>query len=139
MTNGMTIGKLAKRAGVTTDTIRFYEDEGILLPTEKTDAGYRMYGDGAVRRLGFIRHAQRCGMTLSDIRQLLQLKADDGSCCGDVRAFAEQKRQQLQEKILAMTAMSQALSELIHVCTAEDRPVDDCPILAALESQMKTG
>ncbi|MBN8736355.1 MAG: heavy metal-responsive transcriptional regulator [Xanthomonadales bacterium] len=132
----MTIGKLAKCTGVTTDTIRFYEDEGILLPVEKTDAGYRLYDSDAVRRLVFIRHAQRCGMSLSEIRQLLDLKTDDRSCCGDVRALAKQKQVQLEEKIRSMVAMSQALSELIETCTVEDRSTDDCPILAALESRL---
>lgn len=133
----MTIGKLAKRAGISADAIRFYEDEGILLPAEKTEAGYRMYGDDAVRRLSFIKHAQQCGMTLSEIRQLLELKSDDYSCCGDVRSLAMQKKMQIEQKIQAMQAMSQALTELIDICTDEDRPVDDCPILAALESHLE--
>lgn len=133
---GMTIGKLAKRAGISADAIRFYEDEGILLPAEKTDAGYRLYREDAVRRVRFIKHAQQCGMTLSEIRQLLELKTDGCSCCGDVRSLAKQKRMQIEQKIKAMQAMSQALSELIEICTDEDRPVDDCPILEALESHL---
>ena len=89
---GMTIGKLAKRTGISADAIRFYEDEGILLPAEKTEAGYRLYGEDAVRRVSFIKHAQQCGMTLSEIRQLIDLKSDGGSCCGDVRTLAIQKK-----------------------------------------------
>lgn len=134
----MTIGKLAKRAGISADAIRFYEDEGILRPTEKTEAGYRLYDEDAVRRVSFIKHAQQCGMTLSEIRQLLELKSDGCSCCGDVRSLAKQKRMQIEQKIKAMQAMSQALSELIDICTDEDRPVDDCPILAALESHLES-
>lgn len=133
---GMTIGKLAKRAEVSADTIRFYEDEGLLLPATKTEAGYRLYDEDAVRRLDFIRHAQQCGMTLAEIRQLLELKADDSSCCSDVRSLAIRKKLQLEQKIRTMKAMSHALSDLIEICTAEDRPLDDCPILAALESSM---
>lgn len=132
----MTIGKLAKLAEVSADTIRFYEDERLLMPANKTEAGYRLYDEDAVRRLDFIRHAQHCGMTLSEIRQLLELKADDSSCCSDVRSLAIRKKLQLEQNIKAMQAMSQALSELIGICTAEDRPLDDCPILAALESSM---
>ncbi|TAM96698.1 MAG: MerR family transcriptional regulator, partial [Rhodanobacteraceae bacterium] len=67
----MTIGKLAKLTEVSTDTLRFYEDESLLRPAGKTEAGYRLYGQDAVRRLDFIKHAQHCGMTLSEIRQLL--------------------------------------------------------------------
>ena len=132
----LTIGKLAKLSAVSTDTIRFYEDERLLLPASKTESGYRLYGPDAVRRLDFIKHAQRCGMTLSEVRQLLEMKADDRSCCSDVRSLAIRKQLQLEQKIKAMKAMSQALSALIEICTAEDRPLDDCPILAALESSM---
>lgn len=133
---GMTIGKLAKRAGVSMDAIRHYEEQGVLLPAEKTEAGYRLYGASSLRRLDFIKHAQSCGMTLAEIRQLLDLKADDRSCCSDVRGLAIRKKLQLEQKIKTMTAMSRALSELIEICTAEDRPLDDCPILAALESSL---
>lgn len=132
----MTIGKLAKRVGISTDAIRFYEDEGILLPAKKSEAGYRLYNQDAVRRVRFIKHAQQCGMTLSEIRRLLDLKSDDCSCCGDVRSLAIKKKSQLEERIKAMKAMSRALGELIDTCTAEDRPLDDCPILAALDSNL---
>jgi len=132
----LTIGKLAKLAEISTDTLRFYEDESLLIPAGKTEAGYRLYGEGAVRRLDFIKHAQHCGMTLSEIRQLLELRADDSSCCSDVRSLAIRKKLQLEHKIKTMQVMSQALSELIDICTAEDRPLDNCPILTALESSI---
>ncbi len=132
----LTIGKLAKLAEVSTDALRFYEDESLLIPAGKTEAGYRLYGQDAVRRLDFIKHAQHCGMTLSEIRQLLELKADDSSCCSDVRSLAIRKKLQLEHKIRTMQAMSQALSELIDICTAEDQPLEDCPILAALEASI---
>lgn len=132
----LTIGKLAKLGQVSTDTIRFYEDEGLLMPARKTDAGYRLYGEDAVRRLSFIKHAQQCGLTLSEIHQLLELKNRDSSCCSDVRSLAIQKKLQLEAKIKAMKAMSQALSELVDICTVEENPLDECPILAALESSM---
>lgn len=132
----LTIGKLAKLTEVSTDTIRYYENERLLMPASKTEAGYRLYGPDAVRRLDFIKHAQHCGMTLSEIRQLLELKADDSSCCSDVRSLAIRKKLQLEQKIKTMQAMSQALSRLIAICTAGDQPLDDCPILAALESSV---
>lgn len=132
----LTIGKLAKRTDVSLDTIRFYEDERLLMPAGKTTAGYRLYGEEAVRRLEFIKHAQHCGMTLAEIRQLLELKADDSACCRDVRNLAIRKKLQLEQKIKTMTAMSHALSKLIEVCTGEQRPLTDCPILAALQSSV---
>lgn len=135
----LTIGKLAQRAGISTDTIRFYEDERLLKPAAKSPAGYRLFSDDAVRRLVFIRHAQQCGMTLAEIRALLELKTDDTACCRDVRSLAIRKKLELEHKIKTMTTMSQALSKLIAICTAEHRPLTDCPILAALESSGSDG
>lgn len=132
----LTIGKLAKLAEISTDTLRYYEDERLLMPASKTEVGYRLYGQDAVRRLDFIKHAQHCGMTLSEIRQLLELRADDSACCSDVRSLAIRKKLQLEQKIKTMQAMSQALSKLIAICTAEDKPLDNCPILAVMESSV---
>lgn len=129
----MTIGQLAKQCGVSADTLRFYEDERILLPTEKSPAGYRLYGGDAILRLTFIRQAQQCGLTLAEIRQLLEFRAGGCACCGDVRALAAEKKRQLDEKVRTMQAMSRTLARLIDICTDSDRPVQDCPILSALE------
>jgi MerR family Zn(II)-responsive transcriptional regulator of zntA len=74
-----TIGKVATLAGVSTDTLRYYEKEGLITPASKTGAGYRLYHDEALRRIRFIKHAQHCGFTLSDIQELLRLKHSDAS------------------------------------------------------------
>lgn len=131
-----TIGKLAARTDVRPDTIRYYEKEALLVPVRKTAAGYRLYDDDAVRRIRFIRQAQHCGFSLAEIRELLALKNTDSVCCEDVRGIAVQKKLQLEHKIKALKAMSQALTELITICNDETRPLDECPILAALENSM---
>lgn len=133
----LTIGKVAKIAQVSVDTIRYYEKEGLLNPAQKSGAGYRLYNQDAVRRLNFIKHAQHCGLSLSEIRELLDLKSRDDACCNDVRSVAIQKKLQLEHKIKSLKAMSQALSELIDVCTDSMKPLDACPILAALEESLK--
>lgn len=135
----LTIGKVAKRAEVSIDTIRYYERGGLLSPAQKSGAGYRLYNEEAVRRLYFIKHAQQCGLALAEIRQLLELKRQDGACCEDVRSLVIQKKLQLEHKIKALKAMSQALSELIAICVDDAKPLDACPILAALEASLKNG
>ncbi|OZA29845.1 MAG: heavy metal-responsive transcriptional regulator [Hydrogenophilales bacterium 17-61-9] len=130
------IGKLAQQVGVTPDTVRYYEKEGLLAPTRKTAAGYRLYDADAVRRLRFIRQAQQCGFSLAEIGELLALKNSDESCCKDVRSVAIGKKLQLEHKIRALQLMSQALGELIATCNDETRPLDACPILAALETSV---
>ena len=132
----LTIGKLALSADVTTDTVRYYEKEGLLAPVRKTDAGYRLYDDTAIRRLRFIKQAQQCGFSLAEIRELLALKSSDAACCKDVKSVAIEKKLHLEHKIKALQVMSQALSELITICDDETRPLEECPILAALESSM---
>lgn len=129
----LTIGKLAQAAGISTDALRYYEREGLLAPAAKTGSGYRLYGEDAVRRVRFIQHAQACGFTLAEIRELLHLRQSDSACCNDVRQRAIDKRLQLAAKIRAMQAMSAALERLIDECADGTQAVEECPILAALE------
>ena len=131
-----TIGKLAMLAGVTTDTVRYYEKEGLLIPVSKTAAGYRLYDEDTIRRLRFIRQAQQCGFSLTEIRELLTLRNSDEACCKDVKSVAIAKKLQLEHKIKALQTMSRALSELIFICNNETQPLDECPILSALENSM---
>lgn len=131
-----TIGKLAAEAEVTADAIRYYEKEGLLAPAAKTDSGYRLYDMEAVRRLRFIKQAQHCGFTLAEIRELLALRNSDAACCNDVKSVAVAKKLQLEHKIRALQVMSGALNELIDACNGEARPLDECPIVAALESSL---
>ncbi|HHY50972.1 MAG TPA: heavy metal-responsive transcriptional regulator [Alphaproteobacteria bacterium] len=130
----LTIGKLAKAGDISPDALRYYEREGLLAPASKTDGGYRLYGEDAVRRVRFIQHAQACGFTLAEIRELLHLRQADGACCDDVKSRAVEKKLQLAAKIRAIQAMSAALDVLIAECAGGALPVDDCPILAALEA-----
>ena len=132
----LTIGKLAQATGVTPDTLRYYEREGLLVVPVKSEAGYRHYGPGAQQRVQFIKQAQGCGFTLSEIGLLLMLQTSDEACCGDVRQRALEKKLQLEGKIRALKAMSKALDGLIAECDTEatSDPIGECPILAALGS-----
>src|SRR5712692_2628065 len=106
-----TIGKLASLTDVSNDTLRYYEQEGLIEPAGKSLAGYRLYDDQSARRIRFIKHAQQCGFTLAQIRELLLLRSRDAACCGDVRKRAIEKKLQIESKIKAMKAMSRALDQ----------------------------
>lgn len=136
----LTIGKLAGLTSVTNDTLRYYEQEGLISPAGKSPAGYRLYDRDSARRIHFIKHAQQCGFTLAEIRDLLDLRDRDKACCGDVRTRAIEKKLQIEAKIRAMKAMSKALDQLIAECSNERQPVKECTIIAALEraSRSKT-
>lgn len=131
-----TIGKVATLAGVSSDTLRYYEKENLLRPTSKTAAGYRLYNDEAVRRIRFIKHAQQCGFTLSDIHELLTLKQTDSACCEDVRSLAIEKKLRIAHKLRALQTMSRALDDLIKSCAGGEAAADDCPILTALDNSL---
>lgn len=130
----LTIGELANRAQVTTDALRYYERERLLRPERRTEAGYRLYNEEALRRVRFIKHAQECGFSLAEVRELLELQLRDEACCDDVRSRAVTKKLQLEHKIKALRAMSVALNDLIETCEGGQNPLDECPILGALEA-----
>jgi MerR family Zn(II)-responsive transcriptional regulator of zntA len=129
----LTIGKLAALAKTSTDTLRYYEREGLIEPADRTESGYRLYDKDSARRIHFIKQAQHCGFTLTEIRDLLVLRNRDAACCGDVRTRAIEKKLQLEHKIKAMKSMSKALDHLIAGCADETQPIGECTILAALE------
>lgn len=130
----LTVGKVAKSASVSADTVRFYEKEGLLAPARKSEAGYRLYGGDTVRRLKFIKHAQDCGFSLAEVRELLTLRAAEDACCTDVKSVAVHKKLLIESKIRTLRAMSAALSELIEQCDGGAAPLDGCPILATLDA-----
>jgi DNA-binding transcriptional MerR regulator len=132
-----TIGKLATLAGISTDTLRYYEKEHLIEPTSKTAAGYRLYNHEALRRIRFIKTAQHCGFSLSDIHELLTLKRVHNACCEDVRSLAIEKKLIIAHKLKALQAMSVALDDLILKCKGGATAIDDCLILAALENSLE--
>lgn len=128
-----TIGKLATLADISADALRYYEREGLIEPAGKSPAGYRLYDGTSAQRIYFIKHAQHCGFTLAEIRELIVLRGRNAACCGDVRKRAIEKKLQLENKIRAMKAMSKGLDRLISECADEKKPIEECTILAALD------
>jgi DNA-binding transcriptional MerR regulator len=135
----LTIGKVAAHAKVTPDTLRYYEREKLLLPSAKTAAGYRLYNGEAVRSIQFIRHAQECGFTLGEIRELLRLRGSVNVSCSDIRLRAQEKRFQLADRIRTMQAMCRTLDRLIAECDEPKQTAGNCPILTGLERAGERG
>lgn len=131
-----TIGKVAVLADVSADTLRYYEKEGLIAPASRTAASYRLYNDEVLRRIRFIKHAQHCGFSLSDVKELLTLKHAESSCCEDVRSLAIEKKLRIEHKLKALRIMSHALDDLIQSCEGGEQATGDCPILAALENSL---
>lgn len=127
----MKIGELARQARVSIDTVRFYEQRGLLPRPARSSSGYRQYVSDDVRRLRFIVHAKDLGFTLEEIRQLLALRAD-GSDCSRVRKVAVEKANEIDSRIKKLSSMRDVLLKLASQCERGDSG-DACPILESLE------
>ncbi len=128
----LTIGKVAQRAGVGIETVRFYEREGLLDEPTRTASGYRQFDEDAVKRLLFIRRAKELGFTLSEIKELLSLQLDPTSSCADVKAQAQAKIDDVEGKIRTLKRMKRALVKLTNECSGRGA-TSQCPILDALD------
>jgi MerR family transcriptional regulator, copper efflux regulator len=129
----MKIGEVADRGGVNLQTIRYYEREGLLPQPPRLPSGYRVYTQPTVRRVRFIKRAQELGFTLAEIRELLSLRVDPERDRSEVRAIAEAKGLDIEEKIRTLSAMKEALVRLTEHCSGHG-PASECPILESLDS-----
>src|SRR5690606_9265015 len=109
----LTIGQVARQAGIGVETIRFYEREGLLEPPRRRPSGYREYPPEAIARLRFIKQAQRLGFTLREIKELLALRLDPTATRSDVRKQAQAKTADIEQRIQELQRMKQALMALI--------------------------
>ena len=130
----LTIGQLAKGAGVGVETVRFYERQGLLAEPDRRPSGYRQYDEGVIDRLRFIRRAKELGFTLNEIKELLSLRLDPETTCAGVKQRAETKIADIEEKMRSLRRMKKALVKLTESCGGRG-PVDECPILEALDPQ----
>lgn len=136
----LTIGKVAQRAGVGVETIRFYERERLIDEPPRRVSGYRQYDEQVVRRIRFIRQAKELGFTLREIKELLELRIDPGGgpgvdpdChCGDVLTMTQAKIADIEQRLEALNRMKQVLTKLATACRRRKR-TDPCPILEAIE------
>lgn len=131
---GISTAEAAKRGGVGVETIRYYERHGLMPKASRTHSGYRVFGEDAVMRLRFIKHAQGLGFSLKEIKDLLSLRVKPGSSCADVRRRAEAEIAEVDEKIRHLQAMREALSRLARSCSGQG-PVSACTILQALNTE----
>lgn len=93
------IGQLARTAGVSVQTVRYYERAGLLPRAARTPSGYRVYGSEAAARLLFIRQAQALGFSLQEVREILRLRYDSRSPCECVRGKLEEKLKQVEREM----------------------------------------
>ena len=129
MREAMTIGRLAKAAGVNVETVRYYQRRGLLREPSKPVGGQRRYSPAVLQQIGFIRRAQQLGFSLEEVKGLMELtEARDSH---DARAIAEQKYESLGARIAQLTGMRRQLKRIIAACKRRARGAP-CPFMTEL-------
>jgi MerR family transcriptional regulator, copper efflux regulator len=100
--SGLLIGDVARRAGVSAPTIRYYEEIGLLSPAPRSPGGYRRYAASTVDEVRFVRKAQTLGFSLEEIREILQLSRTGQTPCAQVLSLARQHLAALEERIVQL-------------------------------------
>jgi MerR family mercuric resistance operon transcriptional regulator len=127
---GMTIGRLAKEAGVNVETVRYYQRRGLLDEPQKPTGGHRRYQTSVLKRIEFIRRAQALGFSLAEVETLL--KYSDGASWKETRQIAETKVESLNAHIAQLRKMRDSLKALIDKSVA-GKGKGTCPIIKALD------
>ena len=130
MNDGLRIGEVAKRAGVSIDTLRYYEKVRLLPRASRSAGGFRLFAPEHVKRVVFIKQAQELGFSLAEIRGLLA--SGGAEECMKVRDLLRRKLSEMDEQLKSIRAFRQVLARHLSACEAELRKHDDsacCPVL----------
>ncbi len=129
-----TIGRVARKAGVGVETVRFYERKGLIEQPPRKGNGFREYPVDAVRRIRFVVHAKELGFTLREILGLLSLRSQSAESCDSVKEQAEVKIADIEEKIRGLRRMKSTLRKLTQACERRE-PTAECPLLDVLDEE----
>ena len=123
----LSIGQVAKQTGVTVETVRFYEKQGLIELPQRSESGYRQYPVETTKRVHFIQHAKEVGFTLKEVAELLALRREPGTSCSDIKLRATQKIETVDQKIKDLQLIRAALARMILKCHGS-RDLSSCPI-----------
>src|SRR5690348_11161439 len=125
----MTIGQVAKLAGVGVETIRFYEREGLLNKPKRKLSGYRMFGPDVVNRIRFIKNVKELGFSLKEIRELLFLRVDSRGTAAEVKRRVDSKIDQIDRRISDLKKVRSALAQVSRTAGKGSSSQGECPLL----------
>lgn len=131
------IGELAKRCGVSADTLRFYEKNALIQPAGRSESGYRLYNEQNQKQVTFVLKAKELGLSLEEIRELLGIKLEaTAHSCAEVKAITTAKLHVIDDKISELTRIRTALKKINDACCGHiDDNASHCSILSALASE----
>ena len=124
-----TIGNVAQRVGIKPSAIRYYERRGMLQPTVRGANGYRTYNDEAVKLLLFVKRAQSLGITLKEIKPLLNLATQGQQPCSHVKQLARNHLREIDDKIRDLQALRNELRTLLQRKAGRPHGNEVCPII----------
>ncbi len=133
------IGSVASRSGLTVDTIRFYEKQGLIAKPSRSEGGFRLYTEAAIERLSFVSRAQTLGFSLEEIRELLVLRNAGGEACSHVHDLLDQKLTVIHAKITELRRLERHLKEAKGRCDRElaTECVGSCPVIEEITRSRK--
>ena len=126
----LTIGTLSRKTGTKVQTVRYYEQIGLLREPGRTEGGQRRYEEADLDRLAFIRHARQLGFSLDAIRELLELSDHPQQSCADADSIARRQLKQVEQRLLRLQALQKELKRMIVECSGGR--VADCRVLEVL-------
>lgn len=132
----LTIGRLAEAAGVNLETVRYYERIKLMPSPARTASGHRVYEDGHVRWLMFIRRGRELGFSIEQIRALLALAEPSRASCAEVREIARTHLDEVRAKLADLLRLEGILSATIAQCSGDATP--SCPVLDMLSTLERT-
>ncbi len=130
MTDELTIGQLSRRTGCKVPTIRFYEQQGLLVPSGRTAGNQRRYGHEQAERLSFIRHGRELGFPLEAIRELLSFQDQPDQDCARADRLARQHLDDVQSRLERLQALKDELERIVTAC--EGGAIGNCRVMACL-------
>lgn len=132
----MRIGELARATATKVETVRYYEQTGLLPPPARTQGNYRSYGPAHLARLSFVRRARDLGFSIEQVRALLDLSDDSSRDCATVDRIATEHLREVDRKIADLTALRRELSAVVASCGGGT--VAECRIIEALAPAEQT-
>jgi MerR family transcriptional regulator, Zn(II)-responsive regulator of zntA len=130
----MQIGHIAKQTGVSVDTIRFYERNGLLAPPKRSEGGFRLYSSEDLAALQSVRSLQTLGFSLNEIREFKSLRTNDLRACSAVRRMLDGKLKDIHAKRVALTRPENELKVALSKCNAQlNKKNGRCPVLTVFE------
>ncbi|MET1254913.1 Zn(2+)-responsive transcriptional regulator [Aliikangiella maris] len=128
------IGEIAKQTNTSVETLRYYESQGLLIASERTSAGYRLYSEQDLHRLNFVLQAKKVGFSLKEISHLLGLQLHkDEHTCEEVKTYTGHKISEIEAKIQDLEKIKQALQNIYSACCGGNESAVNCSILHFFE------